>query len=161
MRNGTIVVFAFVLVSCGGETPDHYTNQAPILRPTAVKVPGNTSCLQALRYASAVEESFAGIGENADATQGTIAANIGAIKNALDKCDASHTQIATYLRGFDAFASAYLPFHYRADQSGIPVYLPVAMRFFKKCASGRDTSVAKACEYHYKLASALIQQDSP
>ena|GEM_PF-7134229 len=149
-----------MLASCS-ETPDHYTNQAPILGSAVMNVPGNNSCFQALRYAGAVEKAFAGIGYNANESGATVAANIGAINDALNKCDANHTQIATYLRGFVSFATAYLAYHYRADQSDIPQYLPVALRLFKECAAGHDATVAKACEYHYNLASAMMQQDSP
>jgi hypothetical protein len=160
LKTLTIVVLGLMLASCS-KTPDHYTSHAPILESRAVNVPGNYSCSQALRYASPVEEAFAGIGINADATAERIAANIGALKEALRKCDASHTQVATYLWGFASFATAYLAYHYHADQSVIPVDLPVALRFFKSCAAGRDAAIAKACKYHYDLASAIIQQDSP
>jgi hypothetical protein len=156
----TIVVFGLMLASCA-KAADHYTNHAPIVEPGAVKVPGNASCSQALTYAGPVEEAFDGIGINADAGGQTIAANVSAMKNALRKCDAKNTQIATYLWGFSSFATAYLAWHYRADQSDIPQDLPIALRFFKKCAAGHDTTVAKACAYHYNLASAIIQQDSP
>jgi hypothetical protein len=155
-----IIILGLVLAGCS-KTPDHYTSHAPILQPGAVKVPGNRDCFRALTYASPVEEAFDGIGINANATAETIAADIGAMKGALQRCDAHHTQVATYLWGFASFATAYLAYRYHADQSDIPVDLPIALRFFKQCATGRDATIAKACKYHYNLASAILQQDSP